>query len=138
MKGSGIILALLFTVFLANPTFSGDTNQTMDHSSHVGEKIHEANVEGYHFAYHLVDLKKEPIRHLMVYIMGPDGKQVEEAKVGFLVNGPEGSNQKLMAEGMKGSFGANVDFKARGIYKIKMKVVTGGKNLFEEFTYEVR
>jgi hypothetical protein len=110
----------------------------MDHSGHVGEKIYEASVGDYQFAYHLVDLKEEDLRHLMVYIMAPEGKMADDAKVGFLVKGPDGSKQKLMAAGMKGAFGANVDFKAKGAYTIKMKLVTGGEKLFDEFIYEVK
>jgi hypothetical protein len=138
MKICGILLVVIFSVFLVHPAFSGNTDQGMDHSRHAGEKIHESNVEGYQFAYHLVDLKEKNSRHLMVYIIGPEGEKIDQAKVGFLVKRPDGSKQKLMATGMKGAFGVNVDFKVKGTYKIKMKVVTGGKKLFDEFVYEVK
>ena len=47
----------------------------------------------------------------MVYVMDPDGHAVEEAKLGYLVEGPDGAKQKLMTMGMQGAYGANVNFK---------------------------
>ncbi len=138
MKICGILLVVIFSVFLVHPIPSGFASQEMDHSRHVGEKIHDANVEGYQFAYHLVDLKEQKLRHLMVYIIGPKGEKINQAKVGFLVKGPDGSKQKLLAAGMKGAFGVNADFNVKGTYKIKMKVVIGGKKIFDEFVYEVK
>ena len=44
--------------------------------------------------------------HLMVYVMDPDGQAVQEAKLGYLVEGPDGTKQKLMAMGMQGAYGA--------------------------------
>ena len=138
MKRAVILMTVLVAVLSAHPAFSGNADQGMDHSRHVGEKIHESIVAGYQFAYHMVDLKEAKTRHLMVYIMGPDGKQVDHAKVGFLVKGPDGSKQKLMAAGMKGAFGVNADLKAPGTYMIKVKVVTNGKKLMDEFTYDMK
>ncbi len=138
MKICKILPVFIFSVLLVHPAFSGNTDQSMDHSRHVGEKIHDANVEGYQFAYHLVDLKEQKLFHLMVYIIGPEGEKIDQAKVGFLVKKPDGSKLQLMAAGMKGAFGDNVDFNVKGTYNIKMKVVTGGKKLFDEFVYEVK
>ena len=129
------ILALLFMTYM--PVYAQDNSTKMDHSNHVGEKIHESMVQGYHLAYHLLDLKKGSTRHLMVYIMDPEDKKVEDTKVGFLVEGPDGSKQKLMAEGMKGAFGVNVRFGTKGAHLIKVKVVTGGKKLLDSFHYKV-
>ena len=133
MKICTVILGVLLA--MSQPVFAQDKGKTMDHSKHVGEKIHESNVKGYHFSYHLVDLKKKAGRHLMVYIMNPEGKETDDAKVGFLVQGPDGSKQKLMAMGMKGAYGADVVFKIQGTYLIKMKAVNGGKKLFDSFEY---
>jgi hypothetical protein len=138
MKIYGIIFVVILSVLLIHPILLGYASEGMDHSSHVGEKIHNANVEGYQFAYHLVDLKEQKLRHLMVYIVGPKGEKIDNAKVGFLVEGPDGSKQKLMATGMKGAFGVNVDLNIKGVYKIKMKIITNGKKLFDEFVYEVK
>ena len=117
---------------------AGDHGKTMDHSQHMGEKIHESKVEGYQFAYHLLNMEDRATHHMMVYIMAPDDGKVEDAKVGFLVNGPDGTKQKLMAMGMKGAYGADLDFKQKGTYTVKMKAVTGDQKFMDEFTYEVK
>ena len=115
-----------------------DHGKTMDHSQHMGEKIHESKVEGYQFAYHLLNMEDRATHHMMVYILAPDGGKVEDAKVGYLVNGPDGSKQKLMAMGMQGAYGADLDFKQKGTYTVKMKAVTGDQKFLDEFTYEVK
>ncbi|MBW1789070.1 MAG: hypothetical protein JRK53_21065, partial [Deltaproteobacteria bacterium] len=123
-------------LFLASayPALAKETANKMDHSDHVGKMIHETSVEGYRLAYHLLELDKGVGHHLMVYVTGPEGKKIEGAKLGFLIKGPDGSKQKLMAEGMKGAFGANADFRVVGAYLIKMKAVIGEKKLLDAFT----
>ena len=116
---------------------AGDHGKTMEHSQHMGEKIHESKVEGYQFAYHLLNMEDRATHHLMVYIMAPDGGKVENAKVGYLVSGPDGTKQKMMAMGMKDAYGADLEFKQKGTYTVKIKAVTGDKKLLDEFTYEV-
>lgn len=138
MKILGICAVAVFFLASAYPASSKETANEMDHSSHLGKKIHETAVDGYRLAYHLLELDKGAGHHLMVYITAPEGKKFEEAKLGFLIKGPDGSTQKLMAEGMKGAFGANVDFKTVGAYMIKMKAVIGVKKLIDAFTYEVK
>ncbi len=138
-----------------------------EHTHGAGEKgMHEAAhgaadhqkmdretvVEGYRFAYHLTDVsKKTPAmvaegrmpeemaatHHLMVYIQGPDGKPVEEARVGCLVTGPDGAVQKKMAVGMGKGFGADVILSAPGTYKIKTKAVIGDETLINEIDYRL-
>jgi hypothetical protein len=129
----------------------------MDHEGHMGQEIHESTVEGYRFAYHTMDnaeamekmkdmkgmsmkgmdMSQMKSHHLMLYIVGPDGKKVEDAKVGYLVEGPNGE-QKAMTMGMEGGFGADVDLKAKGTYEIKAKAIVGDKTLVDEFKYEVK
>ena len=116
----------------------GDHGKTMDHSQHMGDKIHESKVEGYQFAYHLLNMKDRDTHHMMVYILAPDGGKVEDAKIGFLVNGPDGTKQKMMAMGMQGAYGADLDFKQKGSYTVKLKAVTGDQKFLDEFTYEVK
>ena len=116
---------------------AGDHGKTMDHSQHMGEKIHESKVEGYQFAYHLLNMEDRATHHMMVYIMAPDGGKVEDAKVGFLVNGPDGTKQKIMAMGMQGAYGADLDLKQKGPYTVKIKAVSGDQKFLDEFTYEV-
>lgn len=117
---------------------AGDQGKAMDHSQHMGEKIHESKVESYQFAYHLLNMEDRATHHMMVYIMAPDGGKVEDAKVGFLVNGPDGTKQKMMAMGMQGAYGCDLDFKQKGTYTVKMKAVTADKKFMDEFTYEVK
>ena len=52
--------------------------------------------------------------------------------------GPGGAKQKLMAMGMQGAYGANVDFLKKGVYTIKVKCVIGDKKLFDRFVYEAK
>jgi hypothetical protein len=154
MKKSIICFIVYFLVgsALVLPVFSQDSGSGIDHSGHVGDMIHESTVDGYRFAYHLIDIQKNPqqmhdmkdskgsekTHHLMVYVMDPDGQAVQQAKLGYLVEGPNGAKQKLMAMGMQGAYGANVDFRSKGSYTIKTKIVTGDKKLFDRFSHEVR
>ena len=73
-----------------------------------------------------------------IYVMDPDGQAVQQAKLGYLVEGPNGAKQKLMAMGMQGAYGANVDFRNKGSYTIKTKIVTGDMKLFDRFNHEVK
>ena len=145
------IVHFIFGSALVVPVFSQDSGTAIDHSGHVGDMIHESTVDGYRFAYHLIDIQKNPeqmndmkgskesekTHHLMVYVMDPDGQAVQQAKLGYLVEGPNGAKQKLMAMGMQGAYGANVDFRNKGSYTIKTKIVTGDKKLFDRFSHEV-
>ncbi len=143
---------IFFGVVLVLPAFSQDSGSATDHSGHVGVMIHESEIEGYRFAYHLIDIQKgteemkdmkgskeaDKTHHLMVYVKDPDGNAVEEAKLGYLVEGPDGAKQKLMTMGMQGAYGANVNFKNKGTYTIKAKILAGDKKMFDRFNYEVK
>jgi hypothetical protein len=94
-------------------------------------------VQGYHLAYHLLDQNKEATRHLMVYIMDAEGNEIEGAKVGFLVKGPDGTKQKLMAMGMKGAYGVDFRLVMKGTYDIKMKALAGDKKLLDSFKHKI-
>ncbi|GAB6061955.1 hypothetical protein [Deferrisoma palaeochoriense] len=129
----------------------------MDHSEHMGEDIRETKVNGYGLAYHLIDMKekmeamkgmkgmsmekmdmsKMGTHHLMVYVMGPNGEKVTDAKAGYKIVGPDGTEQKAMCMAMNGGFGADVNFKEKGTYTIKTKIVAGDTTLLDEFTYTV-
>ncbi|MFC1822323.1 hypothetical protein ACFL9T_06415 [Thermodesulfobacteriota bacterium] len=135
MKIFAVIFGLLSMI--CQTVLAEDTDKTLDHSTHIGVKVHESDVKDYHFAYHLVDLKKGATRHLMVYIMDHKMKEIDKAKVGFLIQGPDGKKQKLMAVGMKGAFGADVNLKTKGTYLIKMKVIAGENTLIDNFEYKV-
>jgi hypothetical protein len=153
MKKTTIFFAVLifFGVALALPAFSQDSGSAIDHSGHLGVIIHESEIEGYRFAYHLIDIQKgteemkdmkgskeaDMTHHLMVYVKDPDGRPAEGAKLGYLVEGPDGAKQKLMTMGMQGAFGANANFKTKGTYTVKTKFLVGDKKLLDKFSYEV-
>lgn len=119
---------------------------TMDHSGHSGDLLHESEVNGYKFTYHTIDMaskmafmkgKEHITHHMMVYITGPDGQTVTNAKVGYLIQGPE-RDQKLMCMGMGGGYGADVSFKEPGKYTVKTKAVAGDVTLMDAFEHEVK
>lgn len=129
-----VVLAALVPSIAVQQAFASD----VDHSTHVGEKIHTSTIDGYNLAYHLLDLPNKDAHHLMTYVVNPQGKSVIEAKVGYLVIGPDGKKQKVMAMLMNESFGGDVDFTVKGTYTVKAKAVVGTEKLIDSFTYEVK
>ena len=109
-----------------------------EHPDGPGIHTHESTVDGYRFDYVLYHFPDRKTWHLMVSITAPEGAKVEQGKVGFLVSGPDGSTQKGMAMGMKGAYGADMDFGDKGVYTVKTKAVFGDRKLFDRFKYEVR
>jgi hypothetical protein len=116
---------------------SEDTT-SIDHSKHIGKKIHQSTIGDYLLAYHLLDLPGREVHHLMTYIIDAQGQAVNKAKVGYLVVGPDGSKQKVMAMAMKNAFGGDVNFTIKGLYTIKTKALFGDKKLMDRFTFEVK
>ncbi|MGD8241379.1 MAG: hypothetical protein PVF59_01035, partial [Desulfobacterales bacterium] len=119
-----------------------------------GENIHNAKKEGYTLAYHLIDMKAQMAamkehaqahgaekmdmtHHLMVYLTDADGHPVKDAKVGYLVVNPDGTNQKLMTMHMKGGFGSDINLKQKGTYTIKTKALSGDIKIMDQFSYKV-
>ncbi len=159
------LTTLFLAVALAVPAAAGNDmdhgkmkGMKMEHGKGGGEMmgrpIHTSEVDGYTFTYRLIDMKKKmemmkgmdmkgmdhgkmKSHHLMVFLTGPDGKPVTDAKVGFKVAGA-GVTQKTMCMGMKGGFGADVDLPSTGTYTVKAKAVVGEKTLVDTFTYEHR
>jgi hypothetical protein len=111
----------------------------MDHSAHAGDMIHESEVDGHRLTYHLIVLpdgagKKH---HLVLYVVDRDGNPVEKAKAGFMVEGPDGSKQRVMAMSMPPGFGGDVNLKVKGSYTVKTKFEMGERSLIDSFTYAV-
>ena len=146
------LFVLSLGIALAIPSFAaheehGSSNPV---EKHHGQKIRDAKVEGYEFEYNLIDMReamsgakehdmaKMKSHHLMLYLKGPDGKYVQDGKVGFWLTGPGSKDQKTMAMPMGEGFGADIDLKVKGTYKIKTKAVVGNKTLMDEFTYGVK
>jgi hypothetical protein len=146
------ILILVMSMFLGmSPVFAASSGHVM------GRMLHQSTVDGYGFMYHILNMaerndmmkgmegmempgmSKSPdiTNHLMVYITDPRGKFVS-GKVGFLITGPDGKEQKTLTMGMHDGYGADVSFKEKGVYKIKTKAVIDEKTLMDEFSYEVK
>ena len=140
MKKHTLINIIVIVFLMSFHTIAGasDQKKAMDHSKHLGEKIHESKVDNYVLAYHVLDLPGTDAKHLMTYITDIHGNAISEAKVGYLIKGPGGTTQKIMAMAMKDAFGGNANLSIKGIYKIKTKVVVKGKKLMDQFTHEVK
>jgi hypothetical protein len=102
-------------------------------------------VEDHNLAYKLIDIRQAlkkhggdqdqtATHHLMIYITDPQGNPVTGAKVGFLIEGPDKENQRVMAMGMETGYGADISLAAKGKYTIKTKAVVGDKTLIHGFT----
>lgn len=140
MKNSVVapILSVAFFLFMTSVFSVVNSGVAGDHPDSPGLKIHTSTVDGYGFDYSLYHFPERKTQHLMVSIVGPKGAEIEQGKVGFLVTGPDGSKQKAMAMGMKGAYGADMDFNQKGLYTIKTKAVFGDKKRFDRFDYEVK
>ena len=140
MKRYAVMLALGVGFFISMASVFPMVNLALgeDHPGRDRIEIHTSTVEGYGLVYALYHFPERKTWHLMVTITGPDGSKVEMGKVGFLVKGPDGSKQKAMAMGMKGAYGADVDFGQKGVYKVKAKVIIGDGKLFDNFSYEMK
>jgi hypothetical protein len=153
MKRS-LLVAMMSLIILG----SGAANLIADDHSHMmGKMLRHTTVDGYGFMYHLLDMTErnasmkgmegmempgmsnspDITNHLMVYITDPSGNSAS-GKIGFLINGPDGKEQKTLTMGMHNGYGADVVFKAKGAYTIKTKAVIGSKSLMDEFTYEIK
>jgi hypothetical protein len=116
-----------------------------------GENILNATVDSHQFAYYLITMRKsmakmqhqsqttsmQPSHHLMVYVTKPDGQLLDQAKVYYFVEGPDGAKQKQMGMAMGGGFGANFHLGTNGAYVIKTSAFAGDKTLRHQFTYEI-
>jgi hypothetical protein len=124
----------------------------------AGAAVRDAKVQGYALAYRIyswdernvmmkgmegmrmagMDDSGKATNHLMVFVKGPDGKEVADGKVGFVVIGPDKTEQKTLTMAMGGGYGADVILKAKGAYTVKTKVVAGSATLLDEFSYTVK
>lgn len=133
-----VTVRIVFFVFMASVFLAVHLVFGEEHPGGEGVQIHTSTVEGYGFVYTLYHFPERKTWHLMVAITDPEGANTEKGKVGFLVVGPNGSKQKTMAMGMKGAYGADLDFVSKGAYLVKVKAIIGDKKLFHRFKYEMR
>ena len=160
-KRNRIMTLIIFAVFIfSNTVYAKDAHdhghgtEGMDHSAHTGENIHNSEKDGYTLSYHLIDMKAQMeamkehtqthgsgnmdvTHHLMVYLSDTNGSPVNNAKVGYLVVNPDGTEQKLMCMHMKGGFGSDINLNQKGKYTIKTKALTGDTKIMDQFTYDV-
>lgn len=149
IKQLSAVIACGFLFTLVHPVFAQD--------QYKGALITEKILEGYGLRYSLLSLEErkeiskgmegmkmagmldspDVTGHLAVYIKAKDQKPVS-GKIGFNITNPDGSSFKTMTMGIPGGYGADVIWKAKGLYKIQMKAVISGKTLTDEFTYEVK
>ncbi|MBU1171906.1 MAG: hypothetical protein KKD44_20320 [Proteobacteria bacterium] len=117
--------------------------------SHDGDAIHTGKVDGYTMDYRMMDMREnmkkmghmegmdmKATHHLMVTVKGPNGPVKGQA--GYMVTGPDGKTQKAMCMAMGDGFGADISMMNPGTYTIKTKVTADGKNLTDEFTYDLK
>ena len=84
-----ITIILIFHLFIFNlSVFASDDEDPINHSGHIGEKIHESNLKEYRLAYHLLDLPGRDTHHLMTYIIDQQGKAVKNATLLGSMTGP--------------------------------------------------
>jgi hypothetical protein len=147
---TAFIISLILTISLALPLGAEEKmdHSGMSHDSHAGKLIRETTVKGYGITYRLIDMQArveemadapemDATHHLMLYIHPPADQKIEKAKVGFLVEGPDGKTQKVMAMAMSGGFGADLDLSQKGGYTIKSKSVFGEVKLIDGFEYKI-
>lgn len=153
-------LTILITAFITSVIFISIAFADNGYAS--DKPIHEADINGYHFVYQLIDMKEKMkamkgmehqmegmkgmehqmegmtgTHHLMVFIKTAQGEPVVADKVGFLVTGP-GEDQKMMTMGMDGGYGADINLSLPGEYSVKTKAIIGGQSLVDSFTYTIK
>lgn len=159
---SGIALAAVGAgCAVAQPAGSGVKMRDAATGAPAGENIRQATVEGYRLEYYLLDLPgaaaaRGPTHHLMLYLAGPDGTPIQDAKVVYRVSSPGGPRPEVTAfyakgrrvtragadgaggVAMEGGYGADITLGDRAGYRVATQVAAGAVTLRDEFAYEVR
>jgi hypothetical protein len=158
------IVAALALLALAVPAFAAHAGHDMSamptpgSQQEIGTFLRHAMPDGYMLMYKLLtweerkrlmgahegmempgmDNSGKATNHLVVDVTDPAGKQVKDAKVGFQITGPDGKPFNTLTMFMPSGYGADVNLKAKGIYKIRTKAQIGAKAVNDEFTHEVK
>ena len=139
-----LIAMLANAVFFSSPLFAEDCcphgqNQQFQQIS---------DVNGYQLRYQFIDMKEKmkgmehpmegmtATHHLMVYITNAQGESVTAEKVGYLITGPDGKEQKVMTMGMSGGYGSDIDLSLPGEYTIKTKAIMVDQTPMDSFSYQ--
>lgn len=141
------MLTIIFCLSILIPSAAADNCCASD------KPIREADINGYHFVYQLIDMKEKmkdmkdmdhdmnkmtTTHHLMLFIKNAKGDTAEADKVGFLITGPDGKNRKAMAMGMRDGYGSDIDLSGSGEYIVKAKVIIGEQKIVDSFTYTIK
>ncbi len=152
-------LILLCAFLLTMTAHAGDPapegHQAMAGETPPGKHIKTSTVDNHTLAYYLLDRnestadaahtmpgmahsgdKDKKPDHLMVTITGPDGRKIEDARVGYLVTSGTGKTQKAMTMAMPTGYGADVTLEAGQTYTIKVKLQVGAVTLLDEFSHK--
>jgi len=144
-----LTLTIVLMIALVSQGFSAEHKHKKGDHETGNSVIHESKVDDFGLRYELIDMaakmKEMPdmpemkmTHHLMVFVKDAQGHAVTQAKVGYLIQGPDKSKQKTMCMAMSGGFGADVNFKAKGVYTVMVKVIAGDKKMKDTFEYEVK
>jgi hypothetical protein len=147
-------LYIVLTAFISSIMFIPTAMASSCCASEMTPKIDQkSEVDGYQFEYEFINMMEKmknmpdmnhqmenmtATHHLMVFIKNAQGETVAADKVGFLITGPDGKEQKVMTMGMSGGYGADINLSHPGEYTIKTKAVMGEQNLMDSFAYTVK
>jgi len=148
-----ILITVIITSLIFIPAAMADSCCASKNAMQID---HKSNVDGYELEYEFIDMKEKmkqmkdtmpemahqmktmtATHHLMVFIKSPQGDTVTPDKVGFLIGGPDGKDQKVMAMCMSDGFGADINLSQPGEYTVKTKALLGEKKLTDAFTYTI-
>ncbi|BCS97898.1 hypothetical protein DSLASN_35300 [Desulfoluna limicola] len=114
-----------------------------------GNVIRTHTIDGMKLTYRLINMHermtnkpgmemmadKVASHHMMVDVKSADGGMIHNAKVGFIMTGPDGKKTKAMAMGMEGGHGADMNMMKKGTYTVNVKIKAGDKTVKDTFTY---
>jgi len=144
-----LTLTIVLMIALVSQGFSAEHKHKKGDQETGNPTIHESKVDGFGLRYELIDMaakmkdmpdmpEMKMTHHLMVFVKDAHGHPVKQAKAGYMIQGPDKSKQKTMCMAMSGGFGADVNFKAKGVYTVMVKAVAGDTKLKDKFEYEVK
>lgn len=149
-QASSILITAFITISMFIPAALADDCCPSDNTAQTDLK---STVDGYQLEYEFVDIREKmkdmkemghsmenmtATHHLMVFIKDAQGEPVVADQAGFLIEGPDGREQKAMAMNMSGGHGADIDLSTPGEYTIKTKAVAGDVKLIDSFAYSVK
>jgi hypothetical protein len=131
-----------------------DQGTTMDQGKQIpefnkmGEKFHESKVGDMDISYYMMDLREKLksipgtgdikiTHHLMAYPTA-QGKVVEDAKIGYEIQAPDGKKQTIASKEMLAGYGGDVYLKDKGKYTVQVRIERGSKTFTDNVEYEVK